>query len=124
MTSDGLSSGAGEADVDEARVELQPGEDSAQVWLVSLPGEGGQPAGGQVHDICPLPNLLLLRFSKDFSHTSASASCWSPTDQWPSPLLVFAVTGAARLLRPAAAGGLKHLSGATGAGAANRCAAG
>ena len=67
-----------------------------------------------------------LRFSKDFSdsHTSASASCWPPTDQWPSPLLVFAVTGAARLLRPAAAGGLKHLSGATGAGAANRCAAG
>ena len=54
-------------------------------------------------------NPLLLRFFRDFSksHTSAPASCWPPTDQWPSPLLVFAVTGAARLF--AAAGGLKHL---------------
>ena len=122
MAPDSLASGTCEADVDEARVELQPGEDRTQVRLVSLPGEGGQPAGGQVHDVFPLPNPQILK--RFLSHTSASASCWPPTDQCPSPLLVFAVTGAARLLRPAAAGGLKHLSGATGAGAANRCAAG
>ena len=50
MTLDCLSGGAGEADVDEAGVELQLGEHRAQVRLVVLPGKGGQPAGGQVHD--------------------------------------------------------------------------
>jgi len=58
---DSLASGTCEADVDEARVELQPGEDRTQVWLVSLPGEGGQPAGGQVHDVFPLPNPQILK---------------------------------------------------------------
>ena len=53
MTPDCLPGGAGEADVDEAGVELQLGEHRAQVRLVVLPGEGGQPAGGQVHDVFP-----------------------------------------------------------------------
>ena len=108
MTPDCLPGGAGEADVDEAGVELQLGEHRAQVRLVVLPGEGGQPAGGQVHDVFSPP---VLRLPKDFfaGATSARARCRSPTDRWSSPVLVFAVTGAARLLRPAAAGGLKHL---------------
>ena len=72
MTPDSLSSGAGEADVDEARVELQPGEDRTQVRLVSLPGEGGQPAGGQVHDICPLPNPQILKRFLRQSHVCLS----------------------------------------------------
>ena len=55
MTPDRLPGGAGEADVDEAGVELQLGEHRAQVRLVVLPGEGGQPAGGQVHDVFSLP---------------------------------------------------------------------
>ena len=53
MTPDCLPGGAGEADVDEAGVELQLGEHRAQVRLVVLPGKGGQPAGGQVHDVFP-----------------------------------------------------------------------
>ena len=57
MTPDCLPGGAGEADVDEAGVELQLGEHRAQVRLVVLPGEGGQPAGGQVHDVFSLPFL-------------------------------------------------------------------
>ena len=62
MTPDCLPGGAGEADVDEAGVELQLGEHRAQVRLVVLPGKGGQPAGGQVHDAFSSCSKIAKRF--------------------------------------------------------------